>query len=61
MQEGIIVAYASRQLKDHKKNYLTHDLELVSVVHALEIWRHYLYGVWCEIDTNHQSLKYLIT
>jgi hypothetical protein len=49
MQQGKVVAYASRQLKDHKKNYPTHDLELVAVVYALKIWRHYLYGEPCEI------------
>ena len=43
MQEGKVVAYASRQLKPHEKNYPTHDLELASIVFALKIWRHYLY------------------
>ena len=53
--------YASRQLKDHEKNYPTHDLELAAVVFALKIWRHYLYGNRCEIFTDHQSLKYIFT
>jgi hypothetical protein len=44
MQEGKVVAYLSRQLKVHEKNYPTHDLELAAVVHALKTWRHYLYG-----------------
>ena len=44
MQDGKVVAYASRQLKPHEQNYPTHDLELVVVVFALKIWRHYLYG-----------------
>ena len=44
MQEGKVVAYASRQLKLHEKNYPTHDLELTAIVFALKIWRHYLYG-----------------
>jgi hypothetical protein len=44
MQEGRVVAYSSRQLKVHEKNYLTHNLELEAVVHALKTWRHYLYG-----------------
>ncbi|KAA0053491.1 DNA/RNA polymerases superfamily protein [Cucumis melo var. makuwa] len=44
MQQGKVVAYASRQLKSHEKNYPTHDLELAVVVFALKIWRHYLYG-----------------
>jgi hypothetical protein len=44
MQEGKVVAYSSRQLKVHEKNYPIHDLELAAVVHALKTWRHYLYG-----------------
>ncbi|GKB31551.1 putative reverse transcriptase domain-containing protein [Tanacetum coccineum] len=44
MQRGKVIAYASRQLKIHEKNYTTHDLELDAVVFALKIWRHYLYG-----------------
>ncbi|TYK23903.1 ty3-gypsy retrotransposon protein [Cucumis melo var. makuwa] len=44
MQQGRVVAYASRQLKSHEQNYPTHDLELAAVVFALKIWRHYLYG-----------------
>jgi len=37
MQEGRVIAYASRQLKPHDGNYPTHDLELAAVVHALKI------------------------
>ena len=44
MQDGKVVAYASRQLKLHEQNYLTHDLELAVVVHNLKIWRQYLIG-----------------
>ena len=44
MQDGKVVAYASRQLKPHEQNYPTYDLELVAVVFTLKIWRHYLYG-----------------
>ena len=54
-----VVAYASRQLKKHKQNYPTHDLEMAALVFALKIWRHYLYGVTCEIYTDHKSLKYI--
>ncbi|KAG8474782.1 hypothetical protein CXB51_031699 [Gossypium anomalum] len=60
MQEGKVVAYASRQLKPHEKNYPTHDLELVAIVFALKIWRHYLYGEKCRIFTDHKSLKYFM-
>ena len=61
MQDGKVVAYASRQLKPHEQNYLTHDLELAAIVFALKIWRHYLYGEKCRIFTDHKSLKYLLT
>ncbi|CAA0820115.1 Uncharacterized mitochondrial protein AtMg00860, partial [Striga hermonthica] len=61
MQDGQVVAYASRQLKIHEQNYPTHDLELAAVVHALKIWRHYLYGGQCEIFTDHKSLQYIFT
>lgn len=61
MQRGKVIAYASRQLKPHESNYPTHDLELASVVFALKVWRHYLYGVKCTIYSNHKSLKYFFT
>jgi ribonuclease HI len=61
MQEGKVVAYASRQLKKHEENYPTHDLELAAVVHALKIWRHYLIGNKCDLFSDHKSLKYFLT
>jgi hypothetical protein len=61
IQEGRVIAYASRQLKRHEENYPTHDLELAVVVHALKIWRHYLLGNTCHIYTDHKSLKYIFT
>ncbi|KAL4291663.1 hypothetical protein GQ457_14G020350 [Hibiscus cannabinus] len=61
MQDGKVVAYASRQLKSHESNYPTHDLELAAVIFALKIWRHYLYGEKCYVYTDHKSLKYLLT
>ena len=54
MQDGHVVAYASRQLKPHEKNYPTHDLELVVVVHALKKWRPYLLGNRCEVFLDHE-------
>ncbi|GJS39443.1 putative reverse transcriptase domain-containing protein [Tanacetum coccineum] len=59
MQLGKVIAYASRQLKTHEKNYTTHDLELGVVVFALKIWRHYLYGTKSVIYTDHRSLQYI--
>ncbi|WMV32801.1 hypothetical protein MTR67_026186 [Solanum verrucosum] len=61
MQNGKVIAYASRQLKVHEKNYPTHDLELAAVVFSLKIWRHYLYGVHVDVFTDHKSLQYVFT
>nr|KYP73743.1 Retrovirus-related Pol polyprotein from transposon 17.6 [Cajanus cajan] len=59
MQEGKVVAYASRQLKIHEQNYPTHDLELAAIVFVLKLWRHYLFGSRFEVFSDHKSLKYL--
>ncbi|GJY57888.1 putative reverse transcriptase domain-containing protein, partial [Tanacetum coccineum] len=58
MQREKVIAYASRQLKIHEKNYTTHDLELGAIVFALKMWRHYLYGTKC--FTNHNSLQHIL-
>ncbi|GKD62794.1 putative nucleotidyltransferase, ribonuclease H [Tanacetum coccineum] len=60
MQRMKVIAYASRQLKVHEKNYTTHDLELGAVVFALKIWRHYLYGTKCVVFTDHKSLQHIL-
>jgi len=61
MQYGKVIAYTSKQLKPHEVNYPVHDLELVAVVFALRVWRHYLYGTQVQIFTDHKSLKYLMS
>jgi hypothetical protein len=61
MQGGHVVAYPSQQLRKHEEHYLTHDVELAVVVHALRIRRHYLMGKRCELYTDHKSLKYIFT
>ncbi|GKB16737.1 putative reverse transcriptase domain-containing protein [Tanacetum coccineum] len=60
MHKERIIAYASRQLKIHEKNYTTHDLELGAVVFALKMWRHYLYGMKCIVFTDHKSLQHIL-
>ncbi|GJU66932.1 putative reverse transcriptase domain-containing protein [Tanacetum coccineum] len=60
MQREKVIAYASRQLKIHEKNYTAHDLELGAVVFVLKIWRHYLYGTKCTVFTNHKSLQHIL-
>jgi hypothetical protein len=44
MQDGGVIAYASRKLKKHEELYMNHDLELAAVMLALKLWRHYLVG-----------------
>jgi hypothetical protein len=61
MQEGHVIAYASRQLRKQGLNYPTHDLERAAVVHALKIWRHYIMGTKCQVYTNYKCLKYIFT
>ncbi|KAK8518018.1 hypothetical protein V6N12_033010 [Hibiscus sabdariffa] len=55
MQGENVIAYASRQLKPYELNYPTHDLELVAIVFALKIWRHYLYGDKCHMFTDQKK------
>ena len=61
MQDNRVITYASRALRNHEKNYPTHDLELAAVIHALKLWRHHLMGTHCNIYTDHKSLKYIFT
>nr|GEV47817.1 reverse transcriptase domain-containing protein [Tanacetum cinerariifolium] len=60
MQREKVIAYTYRQLRTHKENYMTHDLELGAVVFALKLWRHYLYCVKCTVFTDHKSLQYIL-
>ncbi|GJX33965.1 putative reverse transcriptase domain-containing protein, partial [Tanacetum coccineum] len=60
MQNEKVIAYASRQLKIHEKNYTTHELELGAVVFALKIWRHYLYRTKHTVFTDHKSLQHIL-
>ncbi|GJU56845.1 putative reverse transcriptase domain-containing protein [Tanacetum coccineum] len=60
LQNEKVIAYASRQLKIHEKNYTTHDLELRAVVFALKMWRHYLYETRCTVFTDHKSLQHIL-
>ncbi|GJZ14971.1 putative reverse transcriptase domain-containing protein [Tanacetum coccineum] len=60
MQKEKVIAYASRQLTVHEKNYTTHDLELGAVVFALKMWRQYLYRTKCVVFTDHKSLQHIL-
>src|SRR4051812_34743665 len=61
MQGDRVVTFRLRRLKDHEKNYPTHDLELGSVVFGLKTWRHYLYGEDFVVFSDHKSLGYIFT
>jgi hypothetical protein len=58
-QNGFVICYESRKLKENERHYATHDLELAAIVHALRKWRHYLMGKRFELRTYHNGLKYL--
>ncbi|KAA3482938.1 reverse transcriptase [Gossypium australe] len=57
-KDFVVYSDASYSYED---NYPIQNLELATVVFALKIWRHYLYGKRCIIYTDHKSLKYLLT
>jgi len=40
LQENYVIAYESRKLKGHEKNYAVYDMELTIVILALKMWRH---------------------
>jgi hypothetical protein len=61
MEDRKVIAYGSRQLRLHKDNYPTHDLELASITFALKGWVHFLYGAKCKLFTDHKILKYFFT
>jgi ribonuclease HI len=61
MQEGRVIAYESRKLNNAELNYPVHEKELLAIIHALKVWRHYLLGSEFKIETDHQSLRYLTT
>nr|GEY97074.1 hypothetical protein [Tanacetum cinerariifolium] len=60
MQGEKVIAYVSRQLKIHEKNYTTDDLELRVVVFVLKMWRHYLYATKSVVFTDHKSLQHIL-
>ncbi len=65
------VAYESRKLTAAEQNYPAHVLELLAVVHALRVFRHYLLGGWAprpagclsnfDLQTNNQAITWLKT
>jgi len=56
IQEGKVIAYESRKLKEHEQKYSTYDLELVAIIHALKMWWNYLTGRKFLLLIYHHSL-----
>jgi hypothetical protein len=61
MRDGHMVAFASHQIRTHEEHYLTPDMELAILVHALKIWRHCLMRKRCELYMDHKILMYIFT
>lgn len=61
MQNDKVIAHGSRELKDHEKKYIAHDLELATIVFSFKMWRHFLYVERFEVHADHKSLQYLFT
>ena len=59
-QEGHAIAYESRKLNIHEKNYASYDLELVDFIHALKMWHHHLIGMKFILMMNNKRLKYML-
>ena len=59
MQDGRVISYISRKLRRHEENYATHDLELLAIVYALKVWRHYIVGRKFELKTDHSGLQHI--
>ena len=59
-KEEHVIAYESRNLKIHEENYATYDLELVVVIHALNMWCHHLIGRKFMLVTDNKGSKCLL-
>jgi hypothetical protein len=60
-QDGRVIAYILRKLRRHEENYAMHDFELLAIVYALKVWRHYLVGRKFELNTDHCGLQHIFT
>ena len=61
MQDSRVIAYISRKLIKNEEKYTTRDLELLAIVYALRVWRHYLIIWKFKLETDHCGLHYIFT
>ena len=52
-----MVCYESRKLNEHEQNYVAHDLKLTTIIHALKMWRRYLFGRRFVLMSGHGGLR----
>ncbi len=55
------IAFLSHKMQDAETRYPTHEQELLAIVHALQEWRHYLYGKQFTVQTDHKSITHFKT
>jgi hypothetical protein len=60
-QEGHIICYESQKLMENERNYVTHDLELVAIIHTLNMWQHYIMGIKFLLLTDNCTVKFLFS
>jgi hypothetical protein len=58
-QEGHMIYYESQKLKEHERNYVTHDLQLEAVINSLKMWQHYIMGIKFILLTDNSGVKYM--
>jgi hypothetical protein len=58
MQEGQPLAFTSKQMSKRNLGKSIYEKEMLDMLHAVDLWHHYLLGKCFHIKTDHQSLKY---
>jgi hypothetical protein len=61
MQSGRVITYISRKLRKHEENYVTHNLELLAILYALRVWRHYLIRWNFKLKMDQFGLQHIFT
>jgi hypothetical protein len=54
-----MIYYESRKLKEHERNYVTHDLQMAAVINSLKMWRNYIMGIKFILLIDNSGVKYM--